>query len=639
MNLNHPDFLNNNDKFRLPPNSNNLDLQSSSNAQEPRDSNGKNAYSGAHSSTNANISNMNQSTNSNVNELNNENLNSLFNKLNLDLEKSPTSKPQLPLTSPLVNPFSPNLNPYNYNLNTLDSFNLPLELQGGIGNISSRRPSYAAESFTRDFFFPSQNQFNQGQPHQMQPIPPQQSQGQQESIKGGQNLPQNQNPLQGSFQNQGYSEVNNQNLNQLNNKLNLFQYATTNNYLNNFNAPENFNNFNLNANFNDFQSRRPSQLVDFSSFQPFDTPHNSNANNNRSGSISSNPGNVGNDLQLENGLIFRNNQIMSSPDLKLLYTKTTKYFQDPKLTEVILNLLDKLLENPIIQKLITFIKNLNNLNFNHKILCLVINKNGKFDLLSYPNNSNLSLTKNDLVIVDGDRGKDLVMICKPIVDLNFAILFNFLKKLEHLKSLKIDDSNNSNLNNSTIAASTIISNANQDNEFVISLPTKQVLRFATPKEANKISGKFLEEKKAFMTCFNKIQELNLQNNLKLINVEYQSDFKKLIFYYFANFKRIDFRSLIKELFKIYKTRIWLCAILPYDNPQSINNFKNLKPLENAVPSEYKLSQDEIVNFSIDNLNTLNYSNYFHSVNLKNLINLLENDVTGFFYGFNNTKSN
>lgn len=36
--------------------------------------------------------------------------------------------------------------PFHKQTNT---FHLPLELQGGIGNISSRRPSYAAESFTR----------------------------------------------------------------------------------------------------------------------------------------------------------------------------------------------------------------------------------------------------------------------------------------------------------------------------------------------------------------------------------------------------------------------------------------------------------------------------------------------------------
>ena len=66
-------------------------------------------------------------------------------------------------------------------------------------------------------------------------------------------------------------------------------------------------------------------------------------------------------------------------------------------------------------------------------------------------------------------------------------------------------------------ASTIInSHLNEDNEFIITLPTKQVLRFATPKEVHKISGKFLEEKKAFITCYNKIKELNLDSDLSLI---------------------------------------------------------------------------------------------------------------------------
>ena len=113
------------------------------------------------------------------------------------------------------------------------------------------------------------------------------------------------------------------------------------------------------------------------------------------------------------------------PELKSLYMKTIKYFQDQSITADILSKLNNLLTNPVIIKLITFIKNLNNLTFNHKILCLVINKNGKFDLLSYPHNSNIFLQKNDLVIVDGDRGKDLVMIVEPLVNLNFAILFNF----------------------------------------------------------------------------------------------------------------------------------------------------------------------------------------------------------------------
>lgn len=116
-------------------------------------------------------------------------------------------------------------------------------------------------------------------------------------------------------------------------------------------------------------------------------------------------------------------------------------------------------------------------------------------------------------------------------------------------------------------------------------------------------------------------------------MEYQSDFKKLIFYYFANFQRIDFRGLIKELFKIYKTRIWLCAVLPYDNASSLKDPKNLPPLKDSIPSEYELNNEQIVNFLINEFDNLNKPNYFHLVNLKNLIELLIDQLNGNFYGF------
>ena len=452
----------------------------------------------------------------------------------------------------------------------------------------------------------------------------------------------------------------------------------------NFDINDSFSNLNLNAKFNDFQSRRPSQLVDFS-FSPFgDTRQQQQQQQSQSQSQSqshvqnqnlqqlqpnlTNAGNSapfiayqnkqtmnsaqnqsmgqGNPIKLENGLMLRDQYIVASPELKSLYMKTIKYFQDQSITADILSKLNNLLTNPVIIKLITFIKNLNNLTFNHKILCLVINKNGKFDLLSYPHNSNIFLQKNDLVIVDGDRGKDLVMIVEPLVNLNFAILFNFLKKLEHLKSLTIIEGHvtktNGGTHPTTMDASTIInSHLNEDNEFIITLPTKQVLRFATPKEVHKISGKFLEEKKAFITCYNKIKELNLDSDLSLINVEYQCDFKKLIFYYFAGFKRIDFRGLIKELFKIYKTRIWLCAVLPYNKPELYITMdkedsepKVVQVNNNLVPREYELTNDQILNFSINEFDNLATPSYFHLKNVQNLIKHMTNEIKGHFYGFN-----
>ncbi|KAM9889294.1 hypothetical protein OXX79_012246, partial [Metschnikowia pulcherrima] len=182
------------------------------------------------------------------------------------------------------------------------------------------------------------------------------------------------------------------------------------------------------------------------------------------------------------------------------------------------------------------------------------------------------------------------------------------------------------------------SHSNEDNEFIINLPTKQVLRFATPKEIHRLSGKFLEEKKAFVTCYNKIKELGLSNDLTLVNVEYQFDYKKLIFYYFAKFKRIDFRDLIKELFKIYKTRIWLCAVLPYDQPELYTKTKKGLDDESIksgkVPKEYGLSTDQIMTFSVDDLRTIPSPSYFHSRNMANLIDNLQEDLKGEFYGFN-----
>ena len=106
------------------------------------------------------------------------------------------------------------------------------------------------------------------------------------------------------------------------------------------------------------------------------------------------------------------------------------------------------------------------------------------------------------------------MIVEPLVNLNFAILFNFLKKLEHLKSLTIIEGHvtktNGGTHPTTMDASTIInSHLNEDNEFIITLPTKQVLRFATPKEVHKISGKFLEERRHLSPATTKSKSLIL----------------------------------------------------------------------------------------------------------------------------------
>jgi cell fate regulator YaaT (PSP1 superfamily) len=48
--------------------------------------------------------------------------------------------------------------------------------------------------------------------------------------------------------------------------------------------------------------------------------------------------------------------------------------------------------------------------------------------------------------------------------------------------------------------------------------------------------------------------------MNVIDAEYQFDRHKLTFYFEAD-RRIDFRELVRDLFAIYKTRIWLQQVV------------------------------------------------------------------------------
>lgn len=83
-----------------------------------------------------------------------------------------------------------------------------------------------------------------------------------------------------------------------------------------------------------------------------------------------------------------------------------------------------------------------------------------------------------------------------------------------------------------------------------------------------------------------------QLNIKILNAEFQFDRKKLTFYYFCE-ERNDFRELIKELFKFYKTRIWLCAIP--------NNLGIDQKYYNSQRKELKMYQEMMQHYAVDDL--------------------------------------
>jgi cell fate regulator YaaT (PSP1 superfamily) len=69
--------------------------------------------------------------------------------------------------------------------------------------------------------------------------------------------------------------------------------------------------------------------------------------------------------------------------------------------------------------------------------------------------------------------------------------------------------------------------------------------------------KMQDEVKALQLCQSKVRQKKLP--MEVIDAEYQWDRRKLTFYFIAE-KRIDFRELVRELFRLYKTRIWMASL-------------------------------------------------------------------------------
>lgn len=88
------------------------------------------------------------------------------------------------------------------------------------------------------------------------------------------------------------------------------------------------------------------------------------------------------------------------------------------------------------------------------------------------------------------------------------------------------------------------------------LELKKILRAATLDDIECLKKRRENELSCLAQCKELVEMKNI--NMEIIGCEYQWDMKKITFY-FKSGKRIDFRDLLKELFKIFKIRIWLCA--------------------------------------------------------------------------------
>lgn len=259
----------------------------------------------------------------------------------------------------------------------------------------------------------------------------------------------------------------------------------------------------------------------------------------------------------------------SSPQLQQHYQTLDFYFTQDPYNRVAINQeclsnssMDTLMSSQNIDsKSITLPKFPNNSsNLSSQQLFLVAFKSGRIDCFYLPNTSLLNLKLNDLVVVEADRGKDLGKVVKLNVTIDEFRLFKYFQFMEQQATLQSFDQSGSSQH----------SDHQQNNNIPALHFPKPILRLAMIQEVSQLLTKLQDEEKAKKICQFKIQSTpvtkndqasneTLSQSMSIIDSEYQFDRKKLIFYYKAN-HRIDFRDLVRDLFRIYKTRIWMCAV-------------------------------------------------------------------------------
>lgn len=129
----------------------------------------------------------------------------------------------------------------------------------------------------------------------------------------------------------------------------------------------------------------------------------------------------------------------------------------------------------------------------------------------------------------------------------------------------------------------------------------QVLRKCTEEDMEKYRANLYEEQKARPIFREKVEKFQL--NMKLVDIHYQFDKKKLYFFYTSD-GRVDFRELAKDLASRYKTRIELRQIGVRDEAKRIGGMgtcgreyccksflNNFKRITTQIANEQNLSSN------------------------------------------------
>ncbi|KAL4806866.1 ribosomal L15-domain-containing protein [Aspergillus unguis] len=209
---------------------------------------------------------------------------------------------------------------------------------------------------------------------------------------------------------------------------------------------------------------------------------------------------------------------------------------------------------------------------NH-LLYIVTFKCHRADVFYIQEDTGLKVKQGDLVIVEADRGTDLGTVQHANISLQTARELKHQYAEEHYKWLMMFSRQGQN--GAAGAVSTPGNVSGMGNRSAIGgmgphgahgvqepsgeIKPKLIKRLAQNHEIMTLRDKEGNEAKAKRVCHQKVAEHRL--NMEILDAEFQMDWKKLTFYYFAD-SYINFNSLVTDLFKIYKTRIWMSAINP-----------------------------------------------------------------------------
>lgn len=200
-------------------------------------------------------------------------------------------------------------------------------------------------------------------------------------------------------------------------------------------------------------------------------------------------------------------------------------------------------------------------------LYIVEFKAGRKDLF-FVEDPNLTLRQGDLVIVEADRGKDIGKFFKPC---SLDEVQAFQQRLVELALGQLANPQGGGgggrdgqpPNAATIARMTkefspkkIFGKAQPiDTQLLLSKAQDEVKALAL------VRGKVAQKSKSFPFSFGIGLTPWSDLAMEITDAEWQWDRRKLTFFYLAD-QRVDFRELVRELFRLYKTRIWM-SVLPF----------------------------------------------------------------------------